>query len=159
MRLGLVRSTAGFAICASAALGFALAAQTDPMIGDWKLNVAKSKYSPGPPPRSSALNVHQFGEGLMAMFDNVTAKGKAVQSTFTVICDGRPHPVTGNAVIDAGSCRRSSPYSQEFTNMKDGRVTTTGTIVVSPDGRTMTISAKGTNANGPVDNVAVYERQ
>ena len=44
------------------------------MIGDWKLNLAKSKYSPGPPPRSSALNVHQSGEGLMAMFDNVNAK-------------------------------------------------------------------------------------
>ena len=159
MRLGLVRSTAGFAICVSAALGFALAAQTDPMIGDWKLNVAKSKYSPGPPPRSSALNVHQFGEGLMAMFDNVNANGKSVQPMFTVICNGRSHAVTGAANADAMSCRRPNPNTQEYTNMKGGRVTSTGTIVISQDGRTMTFTSKGTNANGPVDNVAVYERQ
>jgi len=130
------------------------------MIGDWKLNVGKSKYGPGPAPRSSALNVHAAGDGLMAMFDNVNAQGAAAHPMFTVICNGQPQEVTGAAAVDAMSCRRTDPYSQTFTNMKGGRATTNGTITISRDGRTMTIATKGTNANGqPVDNVAVYDKQ
>jgi hypothetical protein len=160
MKRARISTFSRLAGCIIAAALLGAAAQTDPMIGDWKLNLAKSKYKPGPPPRSSALNVHQFGEGLMAMFDNVTAKGKTVQPSFTVICNGQPQPVTGNNAVDSMSCRRINPYSQEFTNMKAGKVTTTGTIVISQDGRVMTIANKGTNANGEaVDNVAVYERQ
>ena len=136
------------------------AAQTDPMIGDWKLNLAKSKYSPGPAPRSSALNVHAAGDGLMAMFDNVNAEGTAAHPMFTIVCNGQPQPVSGSAVTDAMSCRRPDPHSQTFTNMKGGRTTTNGTVTLSRDGRTMTISTKGTSANGQqIDNVAVYERQ
>ena len=160
MKLTRISSFARFAGCIIAAALLGAAAQTDPMIGDWKLNLAKSRYNPGPPPRSSGLNVHQAGEGLMAMFDNVNAKGKSVQPMFTVLCNGQPQPVTGNGQVDSMSCRRANPNLQEFTNMKGGKVTTTGTIVISPDGRTMTISNKGTNVDGEaVDNVAVYERQ
>src|SRR5262245_51634346 len=143
-----------FSLCASAALGFALLAsndsfaQADPMIGDWKINLAKSKYNPGPPPRSSSLNVHAAGDGVMAMFDNVNAQGAQAHPMFMVICNGQPQDVTGAANADKMTCRRQNPSSQEFTNMKSGRVTSTGTIVISPDGRTMTVSNKGTNANG-----------
>jgi hypothetical protein len=77
-----------------------------------------------------------------------------------MICDGRPHPVTGAANVDASSCRRPDPYTQEFTNMKEGRATTSGTLVVSRDGRTTTITTKGVSANGQqIDNVTVYDKQ
>jgi hypothetical protein len=160
MKLSMVRSTAGLAICVSAGLGLALAAQTDPMIGDWKLNLAKSKYNPGPPPRSVTVNVHAAGNGLMAMADGVDAKGAPTHTMFNIVCNGQPQPVTGAAAIDAMSCRRPDPYTQDFTNMKGGRATTSGTLTISRDGRTMTIATKGTNANGvQIDNVAVYDKQ
>jgi hypothetical protein len=166
MKLAGISLLQRFALCASAALAVALlvpddgSAQTDPMIGDWKLNLAKSTYKPGPPPRSSSLNVHQAGDGLMAMFDNVTAQGTPAHPMFDILCNGQPHPVSGAANADSMSCRRPNPYSQEFTNMKGGRVTANGTIVISQDGPTMTIATKGTNANGqPIDNIAVYDRQ
>lgn len=157
VRVFVIALTASVFALAAPALG---AAQADPMIGDWKLNLAKSKFSPGPAPRSSALNVHAAGDGLMAMFDNVNAQGTATHPMFTVLCNGQPQPVTGSAVTDAMSCRRSDPYSQSFTNMKEGRATTNGTVTISRDGRTMTVSTKGTNANGQqIDNVAVYDKQ
>ena len=157
VRVFIVALTASAFALAQPAFG---AAQADPMIGDWKLNLAKSKYSPGPAPRSSALNVHAAGDGLMAMFDTVNAEGTAAHPMFMIVCNGQPQPVSGSAVTDALSCRRPDPYSQTFTNMKGGRATTSGTVTLSRDGRTMTISTKGTNANGQqIDNVAVYDKQ
>ena len=47
-----------------------------------------------------------------------------------------------------------------FTNKQDGKVTTTGLRTVSKDGRTMTITTNGTNAQGqPMHNVAVWEKR
>jgi hypothetical protein len=40
-------------------------AQTDPLIGTWKLNVAKSTFSPGPAPRSTTATVTAAGQGSM----------------------------------------------------------------------------------------------
>ena len=34
------------------AAGSVLLAQSNPFVGTWKLNVASSKYNPGPPPQS-----------------------------------------------------------------------------------------------------------
>ncbi len=31
-------------------------AQSNPLIGTWKLNLAKSKFIPGPPPRSQTMS-------------------------------------------------------------------------------------------------------
>jgi hypothetical protein len=45
-------------------------------------------------------------------------------------------------------------------NKKDARVTTTNTSVISSDGKTRTITTKGTNGQGQsVNNVGVYEKQ
>jgi hypothetical protein len=157
---------ARFAISASVAIVFALLvpqdglAQSDPMVGTWKLNLAKSNYKPGPPPRNINIKVDPAGQGLMAMLDGTNAQGMPIHQMITIICDGQPHPITGAAAADASSCRRPDPYTQSYTNMKEGRTTTNGTVVVSRDGRVMTITTKGVNANGQqIDNVAVYDKQ
>jgi len=36
---------------------------SDPRIGTWKLNVAKSKYSPGPAPQSLTVKVEPSAQG------------------------------------------------------------------------------------------------
>jgi hypothetical protein len=166
MRLTALAVLVRVLVIALAASAFALvapafgAAQADPMIGIWKLNLAKSTYTPGPPPRSVTVDVHAAGGGLMAMADGVNAQGAPTHTMFMIVCNGQPQAVTGAAAIDAMSCRRPDPYSQEFTNMKDGRETTSGTLTISRDGRTMTISTKGIGANGvQIDNVAVYDKQ
>jgi hypothetical protein len=40
-----------------------LPAQSNPSIGTWKLNLAKSKYSPGPPPKSQTTKIEAVGMG------------------------------------------------------------------------------------------------
>src|SRR5262245_17866833 len=157
IRVLVVALMAFFFAAAVPETGFA---QPDPMIGVWKLNLAKSTYKPGPPPRSVMVDVHTAGDGLMAMSQGVDAQGAPTHTMFMVVCNGQPQPVSGVATIDAMSCRGPDPYSRQFTNMKGGRATTSGTLTISRDGRTMTISTKGNNANGmAIDNVAVYDKQ
>ena len=39
-------------------------AQGDPAVGTWKLNVAKSRYSPGPAPKSNVITIAAAGDTL-----------------------------------------------------------------------------------------------
>ena len=73
----------------------------------------------------------------------------------------RDVPISGNNPnADTASRRRVSQTTTETTFKKGGKVSTINTAVVSSDGKTMTITAKGTDAQGkPVLNVQVYEKK
>jgi hypothetical protein len=53
-------------------IGFA---QSDPLIGTWKLNLAKSTYSPGPSPRSQSATFQAEGKGLRETLEAMNAQG------------------------------------------------------------------------------------
>jgi hypothetical protein len=42
----------------------ATAMAADMIVGTWKLNVAKSKYSPGPPPQSAMVKIAAIDGGI-----------------------------------------------------------------------------------------------
>ena len=66
----------------------------------------------------------------------------------------------GAVIADTVSLKRISPTTVERTDKKGGKVVQTLTRVISADGKTLTITTKGTNAQGqPVNNVAIYEKQ
>ncbi len=53
-----------------------VSAQTsDPRTGTWKLNVEKSKFSPGPPPQSLTVKVEPSGQGEKVSTEGVNADG------------------------------------------------------------------------------------
>jgi len=146
------------------ALGAALPeagfAQADPMIGTWKLNLAKSTYSPGPSPKSGTLTAAGAGQGQTFTFDAINAAGMGTKTVFAIIYDGQPHPATGSAVADAASIRRINAYLQNYSLMKAGKEIQTGALVLSTDGKTATFINTGVGANGqPISNVTVYEKQ
>jgi len=133
----------------------------DPRIGTWKLNVAKSKYDPGPPPQSQTLKVDAVGKDETVTSETVTADGKKVTVTYTANFDGKDYPLTGSAVgADKVSLKRIDARTTERIDKKDGKPVVTIRRVVSADGKTMTATSKGTNAEGkPTNNVAVFEKQ
>ena len=71
-----------------------LMAQTNPFIGTWKLNVAKSKFEPGPAPKSQTRKVVTEGEGAKYSFEGISPDGTAFSYSFTVNYDGKDSPVT-----------------------------------------------------------------
>ena len=133
----------------------------DPMMGTWKLNVAKSKYSPGPPPRSTTTKREASGtNGVKYTSDAVTAQGESRHIEYTANYDAKDYPVKGDPDRDVASMKRVDAHTYEGTNKKGGKVTGTFRGVVSPDGKTLTITTKGTDPQGrPENNVVVYDKQ
>ena len=142
-------------------LSSAAFAQSDPQVGVWKLNIEKSKYSPGPGPKSGTTTIEAAGSGTKVIVDQVLADGTKRHYEFTANYDGKDSPVTGNnPELDTVARTRTNANTVQTIAKKGGKVTTTQSSVVSSDGKTRTVTTKGTSASGQkVDNVAVYERQ
>ncbi len=148
------------AVCLFATSSLSGFAQTDPVIGTWKLNLAKSKYSPGPPPKSSTLTYEAVGQGVKLTAKGTNAEGNPIDMQYTANYDGKDYPVTPGTNWDATTLKRIDAYKVEFTRKKAGKVVGTGTRVISKDGKTLTITAKGVNAKGEkTSSTAVYEKQ
>ncbi len=144
-----------------AASAVELAAQgTDPIVGIWELNIAKSKYSPGPAPKSETRTYVVAGQDIKATSKGVDGAGKPTAASWTVNYDGKDRPQTGNPDADALSLKRIDAFTTEFTQKRNGEVVNTGTRTISQDGKVMTITTKGTNARGQtINDVEVFEKR
>src|SRR5215475_10775070 len=94
--IGVGGVVAFLAVCLVATSSLSSFAQTDPIIGTWKLNLAKSKLSPGPPPKSQTLTYEAVGQGVKVTVKGTDAEGKLIDIQSTANYDGKDYPVTGN---------------------------------------------------------------
>ena len=139
-----------------------LHAQSNAVVGTWKLNLTKSKFDPGPAPKSLTRTVVAAGDGLKYTFEGVSADGKPVSYSFTVKFDGKDYPVTGAmpAGADNISVKKVDANNYEATLKKSGKVIGTSKVTVSTDGKVTTVDASGTNAAGAkTHDVQVYDKQ
>jgi hypothetical protein len=137
-------------------------AQTqDPAVGTWVLNVAKSKYNSGPPPKSLTVTFKPSSAGGMTVVsESVDATGGTVRTEYTANYDGKDYPLKGVPIADVVSLKRIDARSSERTDKRSGRVVQTFARSVSPDGRTMTVTHKGTGADGkPFTNTLVLVKK
>jgi hypothetical protein len=133
---------------------------SDPRIGTWKLNGAKSNYSPGPAPQTLTVKVESSGQGEKATAEFVNADGTRTTTEYTANFDGKGYPLTGSQSADTVSLKRIDARTTERTDKKGDKVAQTLKRVISQDGKTMTVTTKGTNAQGQaVNNVAVFDKQ
>jgi hypothetical protein len=137
-------------------------AQGDAHVGTWKLNLAKSTYKPGPPPKSQTLIYAADGAGMTVMVQGVDSTGQPMnpeKAKVAINFDGKDHP-TPNPNWDTSSWKKIDGHSFEVTRKKGGKVVQSGTNTVAKDGKTLTTTTKGTNAAGqPFTNVAVFDKQ
>ncbi|OLE44457.1 MAG: hypothetical protein AUI36_23280 [Cyanobacteria bacterium 13_1_40CM_2_61_4] len=131
----------------------------DPFIGAWKLNVEKSKFDPGPPPRSGTVTYEPQGEGLKLTLDAIDAEGKRQSYQYTAYFDGKDYPVIGSPVNDTVALRRIDPYTIEFISKKDGRVVRAAKAVLLSGALSYRYIAKGKLKGQPFEIIAVYEKQ
>ena len=152
--------TLGVVVCIASALPVSLVAQANSEIGTWKLNVAKSKYSPGPAPKSTILKFEAAGQGVTVSTEAVGADGSKSTTSYTANYDGKDVPLVGSATADHVSLKRTNATTVVRTDKMAGKVVLTITRVMSADGKMLTITTRGTNAQGQaVHNVAIFERQ
>ena len=142
------------------AMGVATMA-ADSNVGTWKLNPAKSTYSPGPAPKSQTLKIEAWGgDGVKYAADGMDADGKPVHWEFQAKYDGKFYPFKGNPDADMISYKRIDANTVESMTQLKGKPTMTTKIVVSQDGKTRTLTQTGKNAKGQdVKNLLVYDKQ
>jgi hypothetical protein len=138
----------------------AQAQSKDPVIGTWKINAEKSKYDPGRPPKSLVTKFEPAGKGVKNTTEFVNAEGKAFTITYTAEYDGKDVPLAGSPTANAVAIKKLKDGSVERVDKKDGMVTSTMVRRVSKDGKTLTVTQKGTNPQGtPINNVMIFDRK
>jgi hypothetical protein len=141
-------------------LGRVAAQASNPRLGTWQLNVEKSQYNPGPAPQRVTMTIEAAGEGEKATTEGVNAAGAPTRTEYTAQYDGKDSPLTGSQNADTVSLKRIDARTLERTDKKGDKVVATSTRVVSEDGKTMTVTTTGTNAQGQaMNNVTVWEKQ
>lgn len=134
--------------------------------GTWKLNISKSKFNPGPPPKSLTIVWEWVGDALKHTEEGVSSKGERTTAHFTAKFDGKPYPVFSGANDQTPAryvrLKKIDAYTMEATNNKDGKDMSTYRHVLSKDGKTDTITQVGKDVleqGANVTYVLVYDRQ
>src|SRR5262245_34142049 len=144
MRTALTNTFIVLAISTVAALG------ADNTLGTWKLNVAKSTYTPGPLPIKSLTVTREASDGgVKQTTTGERSDGTKVNASYTAKYDGKDVQVTGNSQYDTIAIKQVNADTLTDARKKTGGpYKATGRTVVSNGGKTMTTTTKGTNADG-----------
>lgn len=140
----------------------AVRAQSNPLVGTWKLDVTKSKYDPGPVPKSLTRTVEPQGNGVKYTFEGVAADGKPIAYGFSATFDGKDSLVTGSmpSGADTISAKRIDANHYVATQKKGGKEVGVSQVAVSKDGKVTTVDVTGTTASGAKEHdVQVYDKQ
>lgn len=92
----------------------------------------------------------------------VRKDGSKIDWTYTAKYDGKEYPVMGNRSFDTISLRQIDANTLNGVASKNGgKHRMTGRIVVSKDGKTLSLTTSGTDRDGKLipDETIVYERQ
>lgn len=145
------------AVATMAALG------ADNSIGTWKVNVTKSKYTPVPFPVKSLTSVREAAPGGVKVSNTgERTDGSAINASYTAKYDGSPSAVTGSgSPYDSISVKQVNANTFTYeAKQTTGKYHASGRTVISKDGKTMTSTAKGTDANGAAMTLQlVYDKQ
>ena len=160
MKRGVIFVLGAFVLCLAMTGAFAADGAKDVFSGNWKLNLAKSKYDPGPPPKGPNFSkIEAIPGGLKFTNDGVNSEGKPTHNEWSGKFDGKDNPVTGDPNRDTAALKKIDDYTIEITNKKGGKVTTVNRTSFSRDGKTRSAVTQGTNAKGiKVNNATVYEK-
>jgi hypothetical protein len=156
MRTILTKALIALAITTVAAFG------ADNTLGTWKLDVAKSKYTPAPMPIKSLTVTREASDGgVKVTITGEQADGTAINATYTIKYDGKGVQVTGNSPYDTIAVKQVNDNTLTDTrNQTVGRYHATSRTVVSNGGKTMTTTTKGTNADGKkFTQILVFDKQ
>jgi hypothetical protein len=130
------------------------------VLGTWRLNVAKSTFSPGPPYRSQIRAYEPHDKAVKATITTTYADGHSSQIEYTADYDSLEYPVTGSPDYDSIRLKRVDAFTAEAELGHAGKTFATARRTISADGKTMTIVVQmEVSAGSPVRNVMVYDKR
>jgi hypothetical protein len=144
---------------ASGAMAFA-ASHSEPAVGTWVLNLEKSKFNPGPAPKSQTRTYAQTADGTALTFNGVAADGSSISGQSTFKYDGKDYPVTGSPDFDTLALKRVNGSTVTGVQKKNGKIVARTTRTISGHGKVLTLSGKGKDAKGAsYHNIMVFDKQ
>lgn len=149
------------AVVVAVVAAFATPAFAQNPVGVWKVNIAKSKYSPGPAPKSGSITTTAVAGGsFRSVNETVPATGAPTKSDVTYKFDGADNKATGNPNADTQAYTKTDDHHWTVTSTKGGKVTLTSKITLAADGKSRTTTQSGTDAQGKaVNNLIWYDKQ
>ena len=138
--------------------GQTVAAEQDLLLGSWQLDLLKSRYTPGPPPRSEVRTYVRDNDGVKGTIRRRRDDGREEVIEYRADFD-REYPVMGTAAYDTIRLKRIDAYTAEAVLSHAGRVFGTARRAISQDGRTLTITFRQENQGILESNIAIYRKQ
>jgi hypothetical protein len=137
----------------------AMLCAADSFVGTWKLNLAKSDYTTGAPPKEQIVTITAEGSDLHVRVNAITAEGAKTVVNYTVPLEGGLGKMDKSLAYDGISGKHLGPNEREISRLKDGKPVFTARSTVAPDGKTMIGHTKGVSPLGkPVENTLFYEK-
>ena len=132
----------------------------DPFVGTWKLNLSKSHYTTGTPPKEQTVTTSESGDNQDTTVTFTPADGSAISYHFTTPVKGGTGSVVQGAGFDAVTAKQINDNTRELHFTQGANEVRTARVTVSKDGKTMRTTLKGTDPQGkPVDATLVYDKQ
>jgi hypothetical protein len=128
------------------------------LLGTWRLDLSKSKYSPGPAPRSELRTYARDAAGVKGTIDRHYADGRREVIDYRAEGD-HDTPVSGTKAYDAVRFKRIDARNTEAVLSHAGRVWGTARRSLSDDGAVLTITFRRLEPGDMVNNVAVYHKE
>ena len=155
MRSVVAKLCIGVAITAIGMFG------ADSSLGTWKLNFAKSK-STSTNPIKSQTDVREATPdgGLKSTRTGQMKDGSPLNYALTYKYDGKAYPVTGGPFNSISVTRIDANTTSWEVRQTGGKYYAKGRTVISSDGKTMTQTSEGTDADGkPLTQTVVFDKQ
>lgn len=132
----------------------------DPIVGMWKLNVAKSKFAQGSE-MTAGTRIYTETNGTFTLEQKYTLKDGKETSNRVQYRDGedmkQASPIAG---ADTTHAKKVDANTWDFDLKKDGKVVGHVHRVISADGRTLTVHNSGARMSGTGgEETLVFDRQ
>ena len=132
----------------------------DPVMGTWKLNVARSTFTPGPGWQSQIRVYAAAPTGVSVAWTGIDAGGATMRVNYTYAYDGQDYPMAGSASYDTLNAVRIDEWTVRSEEKRGGKTVGVAVRKVSRDGKVLTITDKGTNRKGQAfSQLLVFDRQ
>jgi len=138
--------------------GQSVAAEQDLLLGSWQLDVVKSRYTPGPPPRSEVRTYVRDKDGMKGTIRRRREDGREEVIEYRADFD-REYPVMGTPAYDTIRLKRIDSHTAEAVLSHAGRVFGTARRTISQDGQTLTIMFRQESQGILESNTAIYRKQ
>jgi hypothetical protein len=145
--------------CASSLLAQSAAKSAEEyLLGTWRLDLSRSKYMPGPPPKAETRTYTRERDGMKGVIRRHLADGREEVIEYRADYDA-DYPVYGTQAYDTVRLKKIDERTSEAVLSHAGQVYGVAQRVIAEDGQTMTIRFRRETTVASVNNTAVYRKE